>query len=187
MKRILLIVCLVTNGLQLAAQDKDITHIRELYAQTQDLINTSKIVSDDPHGGLYCNEIVVNKYGTQWRAVGNYLRTIRFWYNDQPRFAAEIKGNPESALVKVEISSGWSDGNNEDYELLYEDGKLIFAFRSDASYDNKNAAHEYRWYFNNNVLILYMEDQQIIAELPDAKEILTMSDQMIKLFLATFN
>ncbi len=187
MRKSIIFLFLLFIGFAAVAQDVAIEKIRELYKSTQELIDSAQSASDEPHGGLYCNEVVVNKHAAQWRAVGDFKKVIRFWYLDQPEFAEMENGSKESALRKVEISSKWSADNTENYELLFNNGELVFCFKKEASYDNKEKPIETRWYFDNGKLIRYMEGQEIIKEMPDAKEIHELSKSMMNLFFNTFN
>lgn len=187
MKKAYLFIGLLFLGLNGFAQEAEITRIRELYQHTQNLIDTSMIMSEEPHGGLYCNELTVNKFGSSWRAVGNYLKVIRFWYSDQPYFAGIENGSKESALCKVEMSATYAGNNTETWELLYDKGKLIFCFIKDASYAYAENPKEMRWYFADGKLIRYMEGQHIMEEMPDTKELQEISNKMMELFFTTFN
>jgi hypothetical protein len=181
---LLLLLCFVFRA---AAQDAEIGKIKTLYTETQELIATMSAPSEEMRGGLYCSELTVNKYDAQWRAVGTYLKTIRFWYTDQPEFAEMEGGSKASALRKVEISSKWAAGNTEHTELLFDKGQLVFCFKKDASYDNIETPKEMRWYFSGDKLIRYQEGINILKEMPDAKEIQALSQRMLELFYTTFN
>jgi hypothetical protein len=183
MKKIIsLLACLLFTMVVFSQEDK-IKEIRDLYTSTQE--NIAVAVKGEETVNFYCNELVVNKHGGSWRAVGNYLKTIKFWYTDDP--TADDEDNDLLVLSKIEVNSEWSAGNKNYTELLYKDGKLVFCFQKDASYDNIEKPFETRWYFDNDKVIRYMEGQEIKNTIPSADQILGISTSLTKLFLETFN
>ena len=84
----------------IAAEDPEVQAIKKLYAETAAAI---ALAQKGEAGGLYCNELTVNSRNGSWRAVGNYLKKIAFWYGDQPEFAAMEGKRAETVLAKVEV------------------------------------------------------------------------------------
>ncbi|MFH0894040.1 MAG: hypothetical protein V2A54_06360 [Bacteroidota bacterium] len=185
MNKLLFILLFVVSN-SCIAQDDEISKIRALYQKTTEEQLIAVMPAPDNYGTLYNNEIVINKYNGSWRAVGNYICKMNFWYTDQPAFAKEEHGKEESALRKVEMTSTWSANNIESFEFLYENGELVFCLKKDATYDNQEKPLEYRYYFSRGKLIRYMLGQETQKTLPDTKEVLANSQRMMNLFLTTF-
>jgi hypothetical protein len=185
MKKIIsLLACLLFTMVVFSQEDK-IKEIRDLYTSTQEDIAVCSNPETEYSSGMYCSELTVNKYNGSWRVVGTYLKIIKFWYTDEPYLDGE--DNPLSVLRKIEVSSTWSADNKSYTELLYKNGKLIFYYLKDASYDYYDKPFETRWYFDNDKVIRYMEGQEIKNTIPSDDQILGISTSLTKLFLETFN
>ncbi|MBP6590106.1 MAG: hypothetical protein KA229_08370 [Chitinophagaceae bacterium] len=99
-------------------------------------------------GPLYQNQWVANKNGRSWPAVGIYLETTDFWYDDPPDHLPAEERNPKNVLLKINISRKSSHLQaNEEY--LFKDGKLLFYFSHEGEEGNE---WETRVYYNNKGL-----------------------------------
>jgi hypothetical protein len=96
-------------------------------------------------GPLYQNQLVVNKNGKSWPAVGNYADTTNFWYDDDPNHLPATERNPKNVLLKVNINRKASHLSTQE-EYLFKDGKLLFYYCYQAEEGN---VWETRVYYNN--------------------------------------
>jgi hypothetical protein len=174
-----LLVCFaIVNG-----QDDKLKKIRQLYSDTNDKIAKSKLPGEEGWGNLYSTEVIVNSNNGSWRAVGNYANKIIFWYYDQPGFQEDENKSDLVVLVKIEIYTSAAAGKyNEEY--LYDDGKLVFYYKN-----SNQPEMEVRYYFWNEKLFRFQENQEIIKEISqiDPSDIKDKSLKLQKLFLQTFN
>lgn len=167
------------------AQDEEIKEIRKIYQETSDLITEAE---KQEGGGLYSNEIIVNSNNGSWRAVGNYNKKITFWYNDDPDMAVQIyeDATPTSVLEKIVVD--WSAAASMEYhaEYLFNNDTLIFCFIKERDYNDTET--EFRYYFHDDELIRYMENQDIIENEPveSLKTIFKEVENYKDLFLKTF-
>jgi len=167
-------------------QDDGLKDIRRLYADTNDKIAKSKLPGDEGWGNLHSNELTVNSNKGSWRAVGNYSNKVTFWYKDQPGFDDEKGKSAYAELVKIEIET-IAAARRYVEEYLYDDGKLLFCYKTAISETKGNK--EYRYYFRDGKLFRYQEDQDVIKDLrkAGAKQITDKSLKLQKLFLLTFD
>jgi len=131
----------------------------------------------------YSDQIIRNTNDLQWRAIGIMHDTITFWYSDLMD-AEESENNTDHnsswALVLVTASSQQSM-MHQYREWLFKDGKLIFHFDKMDGYDEEST-WEYRYYFNNDKLIRFMQGGQIISFDDDPDDILRSGKSMLSLF-----
>lgn len=74
--------------------------------------------------GYYLNELHINKNGEQWRAVGQYHKTVKFWYTDDPGQIDEEEGKPVSVLKVVEVTV---ESTYYDVEyFFFDNGELVY-------------------------------------------------------------
>jgi hypothetical protein len=103
------------------------TTIRNHYTEVNTKIKES--LEQGFEGSLYQNQIVINKNGKSWPAVGTYEEKIDFWYDDVPDHISPQERNPKNVLLKVHVSRhNVHQRNNEEY--LYKDGRLLFYYSS---------------------------------------------------------
>ena len=96
-------------------------------------------------------KLTVNSRGGSWRAVGNYLKKVAFWYGDQPEFAAAEGRRAESVLAKVEVRETAAVASRY-REFYFAGGDLVFFFRSEKMGDD--AAGDERIYFKDGKPLL---------------------------------
>ena len=133
--------------------DKKIEKIRSVYT---DIAEKARLAETDEeqgqYGALVMNEIVVNKSRHQWRAVGIYGQTYRFFYNGGD---SEKHLYPDH-LVMVKGSRAVS-GRKYDEEYLFDDaGQLVFYYQRSQNDDSSPA--ERRIYFSLGRAIRIIED-----------------------------
>ena len=140
MKRLLFPVIFFIS-VQVSAQTE--TEIRNLYIEINNQITAS--IQEGYEGSLYNNQWVANKNGKSWPAVGNYVETTDFWYNDPPDHLSASDRNPRNVLIKINITRKSSHlMANEEY--LFKEGKLLFYYNHEGEEGN---VWETRVYFNS--------------------------------------
>lgn len=140
MKKIALIILLYNSFAASAQTEAD---IRKHYTEVNKQITES--IEHGFEGPLYSNQWVTNKYGGSWPAVGLYIETTDFWYDDDPYHLPASERNPKTVLLKVNITRKASHlMTNEEY--LYKDGKLLFYYNNQGEEGNE---WETRVYFNS--------------------------------------
>ncbi|MCX6316410.1 MAG: hypothetical protein NTW29_03920 [Bacteroidetes bacterium] len=145
MKRVLITIFTLIS-IHAASQTE--ADIRKHYNEVNEQIKESIELGFE--GPLYQNQLVINKNGRSWPAVGNYSDTVNFWYNDPPDHLPAIERNPKNVLVKVNLSRVAS-GFRMIEEYLYKDGKLLFYYSFQAEEGKK---WETRAWFNNKGIMI---------------------------------
>lgn len=178
--RTLMLLTLTAISIPLLAQNADadarITEIRRLYEQTNRQIEQAE--EDYGASEVYLNEIVINKGGASYPAVGIYRKTIRFYYTFGDR---EYNPYPDR-LMKITVTTERS-ARHEYAEFIFDvSGMLVFAFE-------KNDESETRYYFSGGRLIRMQRGSDVIPDPgPDEKTgvqaIVTRKDALIKIFFA---
>ena len=133
------------------AQDA-IDDIRAYYKTIGEQINACKKEGNGENCALYSNLSITNTGGQTWRASGNYKKEVQFWYDDSPRLCDECGEGGINVLKKV-ICSEQSGLTTSYKEWLFKDGKLIFYYIKSSGEQNE----EYRYYYQNDVLIKHIE------------------------------
>jgi hypothetical protein len=118
------------------------TQVRDHYQDINKKIQES--IGHGFEGSLYCNEWVTNKNSKSWPAVGTFIETTDFWYDDDPNHLPRQERDPKTVLVKVLVKRrSASLVTNEEY--LYKNGKLVFYYSDETEEGN---GRETRLYFN---------------------------------------
>ena len=156
--------------------DARITEIRRLYDDTNRQIEQAQ--EDYGASDIYLNEIVVNKGGTSYPAVGIYRKTIRFFYTFGDR---EYNPYPDR-LIKITVTTERS-ARHEYAEFVFDaNGLLAFAFEKDDE-------SETRYYFSEGRLIRILRGSDVIPdpgpdEKSSAQAIVARKDALTKIFFA---
>jgi hypothetical protein len=140
MKRLASFMLLLIT-LSSAAQTE--TTIRNHYTEVNKKISES--IEQGFEGPLYQNQLVVNKNGKSWPAVGRYEETVDFWYDDDPSHLPAVERNPKNVLLKVNMTRK-AGGFQVSEEYLFKAGKLLFYFSRQVE---EGSMVETRLYFNN--------------------------------------
>ena len=175
-----------------AANGQTEAFIKKHYQEVNKQIEDSK--QQGYEGPLYCNELVVNKNGKSWPAVGLFNETVSFWYNDDPNHLPASERNPKNVLLKVMLSSRRSSDAQTNEEYLFSGGVLLFYFYYWAEESN---VWETRAWFNakgvmfksqvkkNDTILtekqLNEEDNKDLR--PSAKSILSLAKKLQDQFL----
>lgn len=121
--------------------------IRKHYTEVNNQIAES--VEKGYEGPLYQSQLITNKNGRSWPAVGIYTETTDFWYDDPPDHLPAAERNPRNVLLKVNITRVSSHlKTNEEY--LFKDGKLLFYYSRQGEEDH---LYETRLYFNTKNIL----------------------------------
>jgi hypothetical protein len=122
--------------------------IRKYYTEINKKISES--IKQGFEGPLYQNQIVINKNGKSWPAVGRYSDTTDYWYHDDPNHLSAAERNPRNVLLKVNMTRE-AGGFQVSEEYLFKDGKLLFYFSRQVE---EGSMVETRLYFTNKGLLL---------------------------------
>ena len=173
MKRnVLLVVLILFFGLSAAGQSIDGTlgNIRRYYNDISEKARLAETDDDQGQfGDLVMNELVINKRGHQWRAVGIFKEIYKFFYRGGD--SEEHMYPDQLAMVKVERHS-----SNRRYveEFVYDHaGRLIFYFQK--AENDELVPSERRIYFSTTRPIRINEDMKVRDRLT-AKDLRTAAD-----------
>jgi len=164
----------------LAAEAPEVQEIKRLYRETAAAIN---LAQKGEAGGLYCNELTINSRNGSWRAVGNYLKKVAFWYGDQPEFAMAEGRSPEAALVKVEVLET-AAASSLYREFYFAGGELVFFFSSEKNGDG--TADEKRIYFKDGKPLLRVHGSEAAPGPGDSSRVFREASRWQKFFLLSF-
>ena len=129
-------------------EDRRISDIRTVYEKTNSRITEAE--RNFAESDVFLTELVVNRGGTMYPAVGNFKETIRFYYTYGNR---DVSPYP-NRLLKITVSTERA-ATRESAEYLFDaSGRLIFAFVNDGEAEN-------RYYFAGGKLIRRMRGIQI--------------------------
>jgi hypothetical protein len=160
--------------------DKTVERIRAYYTQVSEKAIAAETEDDQGEfGDLIMNELVINKRNHQWRAVGRFQETYKFFY----KTTGEDLYPETLVLVKTERHVS-SRSYSEEY-LFNEKGALLFYFQKAENDDEVPA--ERRVYFNLGKAIRVIEDEKprdkfTIKDSAVIKEILLESGKIAALF-----
>jgi hypothetical protein len=155
MKKILPVFFLLT-AIQILAQteDKRIEQIRQAYKQVNEQIAESE--KNFAESEIFLTELVVNKGGTSYPAVGYYKETVKFFYTFGSR---EEKPYPNRLLKIVSVTN--RSGQVEYTESLYSPaGQLIFYYEKIPDAET-GVEKESRLYLADGKLIRYQAGEKV--------------------------
>lgn len=142
-------------GLSISAQavEQSVEKIRVVYKDVAEKARLAETDNDrGEFGDLVMNELTINKRNHQWRAVGIYHQTYKFFYNGGD---SEEHMYPDQ-LVLVKVERRESDRTYSE-EYLYSDaGALLFYFQK--ADNDKMVPAERRAYFSGITPIRVIED-----------------------------
>lgn len=158
------LLALAAQPIQAQTIEKTVEKIRAAYNEISEKAKAAE--EDDEkgeYGDLVMNELVVNKRRHQWRAVGIYVLTYKFFYqsideSSNPPAVVEKHLYPDQ-LVKVTVKK---DISNRSYleEFVYDKtGALIFYFQKTEN-DDAETPKERRVYFSMGKPIRIIEDDK---------------------------
>jgi hypothetical protein len=169
------------------------TTIRSHYTAVNSKIKES--IEQGFEGPLYQNQVVINKNGKSWPAVGRYSDTTDYWYDDDPNHLSAADRNPKNVLLKVNTVRITLHLKTAE-EYLYKDGKLLFYYSRQTEEGNE---WETRMYFNTKGILFKSSVKANGKELtpkdftttefkefkPDAASIISYGKEYQELFFKT--
>ncbi|HEV7644328.1 MAG TPA: hypothetical protein VGO50_10335 [Pyrinomonadaceae bacterium] len=150
--------------------DKTVEKIRAVYDEIAEKARAAEEEDDQGEfGELVMNELAINKRGHQWRAVGNYVLTYKFFYRG---------GDSEEHLYPDELVKVRQNISSRSYyqEFLYDkSGALIFYFQK--AENDEQVPAERRVYFSIGRAIRLIEadrkrDRLTVKDAATIKEIM---------------
>jgi hypothetical protein len=171
-KQLLVILFILLPGLVVPAQtaEKTVENIRKYYATISEKARLAETDGEQgQYGDLVMNELVINKLGHQWRAVGIFRETYRFFYRGGD--SEEHLYPDQLVMAKAERRSS-SRTCIEEY-VFDEAGRLIFYFQK-AENDELTPA-ERRVYFSPAGAVRIIEDGKTRDQLT-AKDVKTAAE-----------
>lgn len=177
----LIVLLLTVPVISAQATDKTVGKIRTYYNEVSEKARAAETEDDQGEfGDLIVNELVINKRGHQWRAVGQFRETYKFFYKTWGESMY-----PET-LVLVTVERKVSDRSYSEEYLYNEKGALLFYFQK-AENDTEVPA-ERTVYFNLGKAIRLVEgekkrDRLKAADAGTVKDILAQSVKVKDLFM----
>ena len=157
--------------------DAKIEEIRRIYKQTNEQISAAE--KSFAESTIFMTELVVNKGGTMYPAVGTFRNTIKFYYTYGDR-----EENPyPNRLLKVTVATNRA-ANHEWSEYLFDpSGRLIFYYEKMG--EDKEA--ESRFYFASGKIIRIQRGQRIAdinsrQELAAPGAVQAQADKLVEIF-----
>lgn len=154
-----------------------VEEIRRIYKEVSDEI--ARAENSFPESSIYLSELVVNKGGTIYPAVGIFSSTIRFYYTFGDR---ELNPYP-NRLLKIMVTNKRS-ANTEAYEYLFDKaGRLIFYFEKTDYTDGA----ESRFYFSSGRAIRILRNQKMVdvnspVEIKASKSVQAQAAKLVGIF-----
>lgn len=180
-----LFLLLLANGVSAQTVDKTVEKIQKYYA---DISEKARLCETDDErgefGDLVMNELVINKRNRQWRAVGKYNLTYKFFY----RGGDSEKHMYPDQLVKVVVDKNISNRKYDEEFLYSNSGDLMFYFQK--TENDENAPAERRVYFSGGKTIRIVEDGKTRSgvnkkDVGTVREIVADSAKIKQLFISS--
>lgn len=176
------LLLLIVSAFCISAQttEKTVEKIRAYYTEVTEKAIAAETEDDQGEfGDLIMNELVINKRNHQWRAVGRFQETYKFFY----RTTGEDL-YPET-LVKVVVEKHVSSRSYIEEYLYSEKGALLFYFQKGEN--DEEVPAERRIYFNLGKAIRIVEDEKkrerlTATDLKTVKEVTTQSAKLKGIF-----
>lgn len=147
------IILLVGLGAYAQNAEKTVEKIRTIYNDVAEKASLCEAVNDrGEFGDLVMNELAINKRNHQWRAVGIYQQTYKFFYKGGD---SEEHMYPDQ-LVLVKASRRESDRIYREEYLFSDAGALLFYFQK--AENDKLVPAERRVYFAGVRPVRIIED-----------------------------
>lgn len=154
--------------------DKRIEEIRQLYKQVNERIEQAE--KDFAESETFFTEMIVNKGGTMYPAVGNFKKTIKFYYGYGNR-----EENPyPDRLLKIVVSTERSTRQEYAEYLFNPSGQLVFYFEKDGEIES-------RFYFSMEKIIRLQRGEQVVnansrEEMNAPKAVLAQKNKLVQIF-----
>lgn len=181
-------LCIFALAFVVCAQtERSVSAIRERY---NDIAEKARLCESDEDrgqfGDLFLNTLNINSRNHQWRAVGIYGQTYRFFYK---QVDDERRLYPDQ-LVFVKTERRVSDRIYFEEYLYSDNGALMFYFQK--AENDAQLPSERRVYFLRTKVIRVAEDSKTrdritTKDAATAKEILTQSRKIQEIFTRSIN
>ncbi len=150
----LLVIPLLFSGISLGQPTAEVVaSIRDRYKSVSEKVRLCEQDDDHATGGeLFVNELVVNSRDHQWRAVGIYKQTVRFFFRGGDTERSMYPD--ELVFIKTERRSSVRVYREE--FLFSPAGDLLFFFR--AAENDDDEPRETRVYFSRSRPIRIIDD-----------------------------
>lgn len=185
MRHITSIAALLLLGVSVFGQtpDRAVEKIRTYYREISEKVRLAE--TDDEQGqigDLVMNELVINKRNHQWRAVGIFRETYKFFYQGGD---SEEHLYPDQ-LVKTVVTKRISNRKYTEEYLYGASGELMFYFEAEGSDDVLPI--EKRVYFSGRKAIRIVEgtktrDHLTTKDLATVREIVEQSRRVKEIFI----
>ena len=170
--------------------EKTVEKIRTYYNNVSEKAKAAE--TDDEKGelgDLVMNELVINKRRHQWRAVGIYILTYKFFYQsmDESAYSSKVveKHLYPDQLVKVNVKKEISNRTYAEEFVYDKTGALVFYFQK--AENDEQIPTERRLYFPLGKPLLLIEDNKkrdnlTPTDLKTVQEILKSDLQIREIF-----
>lgn len=148
-----ILLLLVVTGVSAQSDDKTVESINKRYAEIAEKARLCETDDDQgEYGDLFMNALTINSRGHQWRAVGIYGKTFKFFYkaveNDERRLYPD-----QLVFVKVE---GKESSRTYSEEYLFSEKGVLVLYQRKA--ENDQSLRDVRVYFSGLKPINIMVD-----------------------------
>ncbi|QQS40655.1 MAG: hypothetical protein IPM63_14985 [Acidobacteriota bacterium] len=181
------LVVLMTSVFAAHAQetnDRKVERIRKIYSETNAKIEkVEKGGEEDRLAGIAVNELVVNKTGKSWPAVGNFREVYRFYYD------SDGESPYPSKLLKISKATESAARKYFEEYVFDRSGNLIFYFEKT---EDGEVPLERRVYFDSGKAFRFIDDGKTRDKLSEedeivANDILATENTLRGIFEATLN
>ena len=172
----LIFICGV-RPIEAQTRDKRVEDIRRIYQETNEQISAAE--KNFAESTIFLSELVVNKGGTMYPAVGNFRNTIKFYYAYGNR-----EENPyPNRLLKITVSTNRAAQHEWSEYLFDQAGRLIFYYEK----MGEELETESRFYFASGKTIRIQRGQRIMdinsrQELAAPKAVQAQARKLVVIF-----
>ena len=153
-----LVILFFSGAVSAQTVDKAVEKIRVIYHEVAEKARAAEEEDDQGEfGELVMNELAVNKRRHQWRAVGNYVLTYKFFYRLKGGGDSEEHLYPDE-LVMVKVQKNISSRAYWEEFLYDKSGALIFYFQK--AENDEEVPVERRIYFSLGKAVRIIEDKK---------------------------
>ncbi len=176
------IILLASLGISAQTAEKTVEKIRTVYNDVAEKAGLCEAVNDrGEFGDLVMNELTINKRNHQWRTVGIYQQTYKFFYKGGD---SEVHLYPDQ-LVLVKVERRESDRTYAEEYLFSDAGVLLYYFQK--ANNDKQVPGERRIYFSGVRPLRVVEDGKTrdgisIKNTAATKDILAAASRVKDLF-----
>lgn len=145
MAKILTVFLILIASIAVSAQDKRIAEIRRIYQQTNELIK--KAEKNFKESEIFVTEMITNKAGTPYPAVGIFGDDIKFYYT----YGDRLKTPYPYRLLKIETKTYRSAMTTHNEYYFDADEELVFHYSKLLGADDES-----RLYFDDGKIFRFL-------------------------------